>query len=94
MNSIFDSKKLKVEALQASNLIPTKVIMENKIYLDENDIFNLGQRFYNLFYKLTCENIIKHRPCTILCLNEVPSFSQGVKEIFKEYTGKDLPDLK
>lgn len=94
MNSIFDSKKLKVEALQASNLIPTKVIMENKIYLDENDIFNLGQRFYNLFYKLTCENIIKHPPCTILCLNEIPRFTQGVKEIFKDYTGINLPNLK
>ena len=94
VNSIFDSKKLKIEALQASNLIPTKVIIENKIYLDENDIFNLGQRFYNLFYKLTCENIIKHPPCTILCLNEIPKFTQGVKEIFKDYTGINLPNLK
>ena len=94
INYVFDSEKLKIESLQISSLMPTKVTINNQISLNENDIFNLGQRFYNLFYSLSHEGIIKNVTNNRLCLNEVPKFTQGVKEIFKEYTGTDLPDLK
>ena len=76
--------------------MPSKVTINNQIILNETDIFNLGQRFYNLIYKIAHEYLIQlFRNCTgFIDLNEVTQFTQGVQAIFKDYTGKDLPYIK
>ena len=95
INYIFPPEKLKVEALSLSYLTPAKVTINNQIVLNETDIFNLGQRFYNLIYKMLLSYPLKLSACyRLISLNESIDFTKGVKEIFKDYTGQDLPDLK
>ena len=96
INSSFPPEKLKIETLPLSYLVPTKVTINNQIILNENDIFNLGQKFYNLIDKIVseCPSELSIYLGYIIDLSKTSKFTQGVKEIFKEYTGKDLPDLK
>ena len=96
INSSFPPEKLKIETSPLSYSMPSKVTINNQIILNETDIFNLGQRFYNLIYKIAHEYLIKlFRNCTgFIDLNEVTQFTQGVQAIFKDYTGKDLPYIK
>lgn len=93
INYIFRPEKLRVGSLQIGTLIPTTVTINNQISLNENDIFNLGKRFYNLFYDLNYDYITRSALHNHFCLNTVTEFTEGVKKIFKEYTGQDLPDL-
>ena len=97
INYIFLPEKLKIESLPLSYFTPIKVTIDDQIVLSESDIFNLGQKFYNLIYKILSDPVVHHqviKPFQLINLNELPLFTQGVKEIFKDYTGKDLPDLK
>ena len=96
INSSFPPEKLKIETVPMSYLVPTKVTINNQIILNENDIFNLGQKFYNLIDKIIseCPSELSIYLGYIIDLSKTSKFTQGVKEIFKEYTGKDLPDLK
>ena len=96
INSSFPPEKLKIETLPMSYITPLKVTINNQIVLDENDIFNLGQRFYNLIDKIiwSCPaNLFMHYG-SVIDLSRSDEFTQGVKEMFQIYTGKDLPDLK
>ena len=96
INSSFPPEKLKIETSPLSYSMPSKVTINNQIILNETDIFNLGQRFYNLIYKIAHEYLIQlFRNCTgFIDLNEVTQFTLGVQAIFKDYTGKDLPYIK
>ena len=76
-------------------MTPSQVTINNRIILNETDIFNLGQRFYNLIDK-----IVSECPATLFIyygdlinLSRSAEFNKEVKRIFKDYTGKDLPDL-
>lgn len=93
INYIFRPEKLRVGSLQIGTSIPTTVTINNQISLNENDIFNLGKRFYNLFCDLNYDYITRSALYNHFCLNMVTEFTEGVKKIFKEYTGQDLPDL-
>ena len=77
------------------NNILNELTINNKIILNENDIFNLGQRFYNLIYEtiLKCPYELFLYHDKYMHLSKSPKFTQGVKEMFQIYTGKDLPDL-
>ena len=92
INSSFPPEKLKIETLPLSYLVPSKVTINNQIILNENDIFNLGQKFYNLIYKIESESPTELSIYydKIMDLSKTSKFTQGVKEIFKEYTGKDF----
>ena len=92
INSSFPPEKLKIETLPLSYLVPTKVTINNQIILNENDIFNLGQKFYNLIDKIVseCPSELSIYLGYIIDLSKTSKFTQGVKEIFKEYTGKDF----
>ena len=95
INSSFPPEKLKIETLPMSYITPLKVTINNQIVLDENDIFNLGQRFYNLIDRIiwSCPaNLFMHYG-SVIDLSRSDEFTQGVKEMFQIYTGKDLPDL-
>ena len=96
INSSFPPEKLKIETLPLSYLVPSKVTINNQIVLDQNDIFNLGQRFYNLIDKIiwSCPDNLFIYYGYIIDLSRSDEFTQGVKEIFKDYTGMNLPDLK
>ena len=95
INYIFPPEKLKVEALSLSYLTPAKVTINNQIVLNKTDIFNLGQRFYNLVDIMLFNYSAKLSACYgLISLNESINFTKGVKKIFKDYTGQDLPDLK
>ena len=96
INSSFPPEKIKIETLPLSYSTPAKVTINNKIILNENDIFNLGQRFYNLIHEiiLKCPYELFLYHDKYIHLSKSPKFTQGVKEIFKDYTGQDLPDLK
>ena len=96
INSSFPPEKLKIETLPMSYITPSKVTINNQIVLDENDIFNLGQRFYNLIDKIiwSCPANLFIYYDYIIDLSRSDEFTQGVKEMFQIYTGKDLPDLK
>ena len=95
INSSFPPEKLKIETLPMSYITPSKVTINNQIVLDENDIFNLGQRFYNLIDKIiwSCPANLFIYYDYIIDLSRSDEFTQGVKEMFQIYTGKDLPDL-
>ena len=95
INSSFPPEKLKIETLPMSYITPSKVTINNQIILDENDIFNLGQRFYNLIDKIiwSCPANLFIYYDYIIDLSRSDEFTQGVKEMFQIYTGKDLPDL-
>ena len=95
INSSFPPEKLKIETLPMSYITPSKVTINNQIVLDENDIFNLGQRFYNLLDKIiwSCPDNLFIYYGYIIDLSRSDEFTQGVKEMFQIYTGKDLPDL-
>ena len=96
INSSFPPEKLKIETLPMSYITPSKVTINNQIVLDQNDIFNLGQRFYNLIDKIiwSCPANLFIYYGYIIDLSRSDEFTQGVKEMFQIYTGKDLPDLK
>ena len=74
--------------------IPTKIVINNDIILYENDILVLGQRFHNAVYKDIANSIQTYIPYRIVDLQKFPNLGQTMKEIFKDYTGQDLPDLK
>ena len=95
INSSFPPEKLKIETLPMSYITPSKVTINNQIVLDQNDIFNLGQRFYNLIDKIiwSCPANLFIYYGYIIDLSRSDEFTQGVKEMFQIYTGKDLPDL-
>lgn len=87
--------KLKIETVETSYSMPIKVTIGNSIVLNENDVFNLGQRFYNLIYEMLSKGILKStNPLFSIHLQQSCEFVRNVKKIFKEYTGKDLPDIK
>lgn len=89
------NEEIKIETLQMSYSTPIKVVINKTITLDVNDLYNLGQKFYNLICKMLDEKTlatIDH--LHLIPLNKNPALIQGIKEIFKEYTGKELPDLK
>ena len=95
INSSFPPEKLKIETLPISYMTPSQVTINNRIILNETDIFNLGQRFYNLIDK-----IVSECPATLFIyygdlinLSRSAEFNKEVKRIFKDYTGQDLPDL-
>ena len=96
INYIFLPEKLKIESLPLSYFTPIKVTIDDQIVLSESDIFNLGQKFYNLIYNILSDPAVHQvtRPFQLIHLNNLPLFTQGVKEIFKDYTGMNLPDLK
>ena len=91
INSIFPPEKLKIETVPMSYSVPTKVTINNEIVLNENDVINLGQRFYNLIYKMISENALTlYKINRTIHLDGNIGFTQNVKKIFKEYTGKNL----
>ena len=91
INSIFPPEKLKIETVPMSYSVPTKVTINNEIVLNENDVINLGQRFYNLIYKMISENALTlYKINRAIHLDSNIGFTKNVKKIFKEYTGKDL----
>ena len=96
INYIFLPEKLKIESLPLSYFTPIRVTIDDQIVLNESDIFNLGQKFYNLIYNILSDPAVHQvtRPFQLIHLNNLPLFTQGVKEIFKYYTGMNLPDLK
>ena len=96
INYIFLPEKLKIESLPLSYFTPIRVTIDDQIVLNESDIFNLGQKFYNLIYNILSDPAVHQvtRPFQLIHLNNLPLFTQGVKEIFKDYTGMNLPDLK
>ena len=96
INYIFLPEKLKIESLPLSYFTPIRVTIDDQIVLSESDIFNLGQKFYNLIYEILSDPAVHQvtRPFQLIHLNNLPLFTQGVKEIFKDYTGMNLPDLK
>lgn len=68
-----------------------KVTINNEIVLNENDVINLGQRFYDLIYKMISENALTlYEINRAIHLNVNTGFTKNVKKIFKKYTGKDL----
>ena len=79
-----------------SYITPSKVTINNQIILDENDIFNLGQRFYNLLDRIiwSCPAQLFIYHGYIIDLSRSDEFTQGVKEMFKIYTDKDFPNLR
>lgn len=98
INSVFPLRKLGVVTMPLAYSSPVKtVIINNNIFLNENDVFNLGQKFYNLMQKIISEYPIEKEKLGrygLIDLSKVTIFTQNVKKIFKEYTGKDLPNLK
>lgn len=95
INEIVPARKLKIETVSMTYSIPARVTINNKIVLNENDVFNLGQRFYNLIYDMLSKETLKpSNPCYLIHLYQSDDFIQGVKKIFKEYTGKNLPNIK
>ena len=96
INSSFPPEKLKIETLPMSYITPSKVTINNQIILDENDIFNLGQRFYNLLDRIiwSCPAQLFIYHGYIIDLSRSDEFTQGVKEMFKIYTDKDFPNLR
>ena len=91
INSIFPPEKLKIETVPMSYSVPTKVTINNEVVLNENDVINLGQRFYNLIYKMISENALTlYKINRVIHLDGNIGFTQNVKRIFKEYTGKNL----
>lgn len=96
INTHFEPQKLRVETTKMAYSSPVKtVIINNCIFLNENDVFNLGQKFYNLINEIICKYPIEESGhCGLIDLSEITIFTQNVKIIFKEYTGTDLPDLK
>ena len=93
VSNIIPPEKLEIEILEMNYSMPGKVTIFKNITLNEIDIFNLGKRFYNLFYDLNYDYITRSALHNHFCLNTVTEFTEGVKKIFKEYTGQDLPDL-
>ena len=95
INSSFPPEKLKIETLPISYMTPSQVTINNRIILNETDIFNLGQRFYNLIDKIVSECPAKLFIYygDLINLSRSAEFNKEVKRIFKDYTGKDLPDL-
>ena len=95
INKFIPAEKLKIETVAMTYSIPTKVTINKSIILRENDIFNLGQRYYNLIYEMLSKGTLKApNSYSLVCLHQSDEFIQNVKKIFKEYTGKDLPDVK
>lgn len=94
INEFIPAEKLKIETVAMSYSIPTKITINKSIILRENDIFNLGQRFYNLIYEMLSKGTLKAPNSHFLVyLHQSDEFIQNVKKIFKEYTGTDLPDI-
>lgn len=91
--NIFPAKKLKIESINLYYAIPTKIVINNDIILYENDILVLGQRFHNAVYKDIANSIQTYIPYRIVDLQKFPNLGQTMKEIFKDYTGQDLPKL-
>lgn len=91
--STLPKDKFKVETLHMVYTVPTKVKIGN-ITLSEIDIFNLGQRFYNLVEKTMSYITTNYPSIKIINLDKILSFTKNVKKEFKDYTGQDLPDIK
>ena len=95
INEFISAEKLKIETVSMTYSMPTKITINNSIVLKENDIFNLGQRFYNLIYEMLSKGTLKApNSYCLVYLHQSDEFIQNVKKIFKEYTGKDLFDSK
>ena len=99
IESILPPEKIKIEYQKVSYSIPTKVIINNNIILYENEIFDLGQKFYNSIWEnittnpsLICNKIIKSTTFPILSefihTNQVPIFKEIMQNLLKEYVRK------
>lgn len=90
--TIFPPEKVKMESFDTLYNIPQKVTIGN-IVLDEIDIFNLGQKFYEVGQNIMSYIFRIPVPLNSVILNELPGFTEGIKNEFKQYTGRDLPNL-
>lgn len=94
VSNIIPPEKLEIEILEMNYSMPGKVTICKNITLNEIDIFNLGQRFYNCVYNMMTEHIKTHPRAQTTDLSQIPNLNENLKEEFKKYTGKDLPNLK
>ena len=89
---IYPPEKININIEEFGYIIPTEVTIGG-ITLNEIDIFNLGQRFYSLVQKNFCQ-IIKDCPNTeVINLDKTKNFTENIKQEFKQYTGRDFPNL-
>lgn len=94
VNSIFPPEKMNIAASSyLYNSFLTKVTIED-ITLDEVDIFNLGKRFYDLAQPFIDSILNKNSLVKVISLDRFSCFTENIKKAFKQYTGKDLPNLK
>lgn len=91
--SILPCEKFQVETSHIIYTVPTKVKIGD-ITLDETDVFNLGKRFYNLAEETISCAIKKRSSIKKINLDKILFFTESVKREFKEYTGRDFPNLK
>lgn len=95
INEIFPAQKFKIETVTTGYSVPTRVTIGNSIILTENDIFNLGQRFYNMIDEMLSKGTLRSTSYyRAIHLQRSYEFIINVKKIFKEYTGSDLPDIR
>ena len=90
--SILPQDKFRVETSRIIYTVPTKVTIGD-ITLSEIDVFNLGQRFYNLAEKTMLYITTNYPSIKVISLDKISSFTKSVKKEFKDYTGKDLPNI-
>lgn len=89
---LFPPEKININIEEFGYIIPTEVTIGG-ITLNEIDIFNLGQRFYSLVQKNFCQ-IIKDCPnAEVINLDKTKNFTENIKQEFKQYTGRDFPNL-
>ena len=85
--SLLPPEKIKIEYQKTSYSIPTKIIINNNIILYENEILNIGQKFYN-----SCWKIIMKNPSLIpdesININHLPIFKEIMQNLLKEYPRK------
>ena len=90
ITSILPPEKLKIEYQDMGYPIPIKIILDNKIILYENDIFNLGQKLYNSISEIISRKFRTYKFTVSIRTDEFSIFSETIKNIFEEYTTKEL----
>lgn len=94
MKFFFPAQKFKIETVTGYS-VPIRVTIGNSMILTENDVFNLGQRFYNMIEEMLSKGSLESASYyRTIHLQKSCEFIINVKKIFKEYTGSDLPDIR
>lgn len=94
INCLLPPEKVKIEYLNDHCMMPYKIIINNQVMLYENDILNIGQKFYNYVQEsatsFTGMNMFHITIDTV----ENYMFKFCMNKAFKEYTNEELIELE